>query len=177
MYIVDTAGIRHFVQMVDQMPIHGNSKYSPELASAICERIADGAKLADAAKACGVTRPAIVAWVSRYDEFARMYAAARQAKADAMADDIVPLADSAMGETAANVQAIKGMVDARKWAASKLHPNAYGDKLDVTSAGKALATPVHQVDARVQSIIMMAAERMRLATGVELSDEAKSLLD
>ena len=146
-------------------------------ADAVCERIAQGATLVDACKISGLSPQSFTSWALHDADTAAKYARARQSKADHYADAIVPLADSAIDQSAANVQAIKNMVDARKWAASKLHPNSYGDKLDVTSAGKALATPVHQVDARVQSIIMMAAERMRLAIGVELSDEAKSLLD
>ena len=146
-------------------------------ADAVCERIAQGATLADACKAQSLPQQAFTAWTLHNADTAVKYARARQTKADTFADAVVPLADSALGMDSAGVQAVKNMVDARKWAASKLHPNSYGDKLDVTSAGKALATPVHQVDARVQSIIMMAAERMRLAVGSELSDEAKSLLD
>lgn len=90
-----------------------------------------------------------------------------------MADAVVPLADSALGLPSADVQAIKNMCDARKWAASKFNPSAYGDKLDVTSKGEALAAPSHMVDARVQSIVMQAAMRM----AAELTDEAQSLLE
>ena len=149
----------------------------PAVVRDILERIADGASLTDIRAKHGVHPFTWSTWCEKDPNLAEAYAAARKAKADKLADDIVPLADSALGEPAANVQAIKNMVDARKWVAAKFHPYAYGDKLDVTSAGKALPTPTHQVDARVQSIVMMAAERMRLAGLDEVSDEVKGLLE
>ena len=157
--------------------IHGNSRYSLALAEAVCESIGSGMTLSQTAEAHGIERTTICTWANKHDEFAKLYAQAKLSQLDQFADDVVTLSDEAQGMDAAGVQASKLRTDNRKWILSKLRADVYGDKLDVTSAGKALATPVHQVDARVQSIIMMAAERMRLATGVELSDEAKSLLD
>ncbi len=147
--------------------------YDPAAAETILDLIADGSSLTDAAAKVGVSRQSATRWLQNVDTFAVSYARARLAKADALADSIVPLADSALGMSTADVQAIKNMVDARKWAASKFNPHTYGDKLDVTSKGEALAAPSHQVDARVQSIVMQAA--MRMQSG--LDDEAQGLLE
>ena len=135
--------------------------FDQAIADAICEDIALGASLEDAAKNHGVSVPSVTRWALNVDSFAKDYARARQLKADTFADAVVPLSDTALGKDSAGVQAVKNMVDARKWAASKFNPSAYGDKLDVTSKGEALAAPSHQVDARVQSIVMQAAMRMR----------------
>ena len=152
--------------------------FDDALAERILERVADGETLTDAAIGEGFSAQGFLRWTAAIPETAQAYARARQARADVLADRIIPLSQEARDAVSAHtVQAIKLEVDSLKWLTSKLAPSTYGDKLDVTSAGKALATPVHQVDARVQSIIMMAAERMRLATGAELSDEAKGLLD
>lgn len=85
------------------------------------------------------------------------------------ADSVVPIAD----DDTLKPEDRKVRIDARKWAASKFNPSAYGDKLDVTSKGEALAAPSHMVDARVQSIVMQAAMRMAGA----LTDEAQGLLE
>lgn len=135
--------------------------FDQSVADSIIELIADGESLGAACEALHVDRRSVNRWLVNVDSFAQSYARARLVKADTLADDVVPLADSALGMDSAGVQAVKNMVDARKWAASKFNPSAYGDKLDVTSKGEALAAPSHQVDARVQSIVMQAAMRMR----------------
>ncbi len=64
----------------------------------------------------------------------------------------------------------------RRWYLSKLRHKTFGDKLDVTSGGEALAAPSHQIDARVQSIIMQAQARKRAVVD-GLDDEAQGLLE
>ena len=153
------------------------SLYTDAIGQRICDAIASGESVTAAAEAQGFPAITVWQWLRKHETFKQFYAQARSDKLDLHADQIIELSDIAQGMDAAGVQAAKLRTDNRKWILSKLRADVYGDKLDVTSAGKALATPVHQVDARVQSIIMMAAERMRLATGDELSDAAKSLLD
>lgn len=159
--------------MVDQMPVHGNSRYSQEVAARVCELIANGATLNKAGSAVGVKRQTIIKWVSKYDDFANLYAQARKAQLEAFADEVIDLSDEAAGASASEVQAAKLRTDNRKWLLSKLAADVYGDKLDVTSKGEALAAPSHMVDARVQSIVMQAALRM----AADLGDEAQSLLE
>ena len=69
-------------------------------------------------------------------------------------------------------------VDTRKWVLSKELHKIYGDKLDVTSGGEALAPPTHQIDARIQSIVMQAQQRALLAGGQgSLDGDALKLLE
>jgi hypothetical protein len=75
-------------------------------------------------------------WLAEDQVFAAAYAAARDAQAETLADELVELADSARGEPAEVVSAVKLAVDTRKWVASKLKPKKYGDKLDVDHAGE-----------------------------------------
>jgi hypothetical protein len=60
----------------------------------------------------------------------------------------------------------KVRIDARRFVMAKLAPKTFGDKLDVTSDGKALQ-PANSVtiDARVQTIMLM-AERRRAAASL-----------
>ena len=70
-------------------------------------------------------------WRPKHPEFAEMYARAREDQADTLADELVAVADD---ETIpADSRRIR--VDARKWAASKLKPRAYGDRLDMNHSG------------------------------------------
>ena len=83
-----------------------------------------------------------------------------------MAEDIIDISNDETLDP--NDKRIR--IDTRKWLLSKLLPKTYGDKLDVTSGGEALAVPSHQVDARIQSIVMQAQQRALL------EDEAQRLL-
>ncbi|MFM7029071.1 MAG: hypothetical protein ACKOXK_10410 [Chakrabartia sp.] len=66
------------------------------------------------------------------------YRAAIEDRADALADDIIALADSEPpahlegAALSAWVQQLKLRVHAREWTASKLRPRVYGDKIDVS---------------------------------------------
>ena len=147
--------------------------FEPERAAQLCAHLANGFSLEEACELIGADGSTVWRWRQAVPSFAKSYADAKTIQLDRYADQIVPLADSSLGMDSAGVQATKTMVDARKWMLSKLMSHVYGDKLDVTSKGEALAAPSHQIDARVQSIIMQAEQR-RLSS---LSHEALSLLD
>ncbi len=97
-------------------------------------------------------------WVVRDEPegCAERYARAREAQAEAWADQCVEISDDDKGDTYEdekgalrvdyeNIQRSRLKVDTRKWIMARLHPKAYGDHLDVTSKGKQLAAPVVQV--------------------------------
>ncbi len=85
-------------------------------------------------------------WLAKHAEARDMYARAREAQADLMAANIITIADDSSndtkrirkGEEVVEVENTewtnrsKLRVDARKWAASKLAPKKYGDKLEVS---------------------------------------------
>lgn len=64
-------------------------------------------------------------------EFREQYARAREAQADTHFDEILEIADDLSED--ANSRRVR--VDARKWAASKLKPKVYGEKLDLNHSG------------------------------------------
>jgi hypothetical protein len=115
-------------------------------------------------------------WRNNFVEFDKLYADAKRRQLDLMAEDIVDISNDDTLEP--NDKRLR--VDTRKWLLSKLMSKVYGDKLDVTSGGEALAPPSHQIDARIQSIIMQA--RLRKAGGDQslidhLDANALKLLD
>ena len=70
-------------------------------------------------------------------ELRRQYDLAVEDRADRLAEELIELADEPMPNgldgpgMSAWVQKLRVRVDVRKWAASKLRPRAYGDRLEV----------------------------------------------
>lgn len=132
--------------------------YTPAIADAICERLADGESLRAICSSDDMpNRATVFRWLARDEEFRGQYARAREAQADAIADEIVFIADAPleavttlekmvavaqggnMGSalepvtethTKDAVERSKLMVDARKWFAGKLNPKKYGPRIE-----------------------------------------------
>lgn len=117
------------------------TKYSVQLAEEICELISDGMSLR---KVCELDdKPAkitVLRWLRDKETFRAQYARAKEESADSWADDINAIADDVL-KGKYDPQAARVAIDAKKWAASKLKPKKYGDKLDLTSAGEKI-TPI-----------------------------------
>lgn len=60
------------------------------------------------------------------------YILARETYADSIVDEIVEIAD----EKNTDPSAVRNRIAARQWAASKLKPKTYGDKLDIDVKGQ-----------------------------------------
>src|SRR4051794_27323432 len=82
-------------------------------------------------------------WIAKNPEFEEAYERARRLHIDAHMDGLTDLADTALGLDAAGVHAVRLAVDTRKWIASKVLPNRYGEKIppEVTGAGGAPLIP------------------------------------
>lgn len=85
-------------------------------------------------------------WFRSHPEFLEQYARAKEEGADAMAEEMMDIADEsekdyiqdAKGNMVLNnehVQRSRLRVDTRKWYLSKIKPKRYGEKLDVTTLG------------------------------------------
>jgi len=121
--------------------------YTQELADAICRELANGISLRSVLRGEGMPDGAtFFKWMREIDGFSKQYEAAKEESADALIEDMLEIADEALPESksgdakraGAKVAAQRLRVDTRKWAASKLKPKKYGDKLDLTSDGKQL---------------------------------------
>lgn len=126
----------------DKKPMGRPSKYTPELASEICGRIAAGESLNKICK--DAYMPDIVTvyrWMGKDDEFRQNYVRAREDQAETHADQMQEIADEmppmdANGRTDSGwVQWQRNRIDTRKWIAAKLKPKKYGDKVDVNHGG------------------------------------------
>jgi hypothetical protein len=128
------------------MPAGRPTDYNQEIADKICEAISDGQSLREICKADDMPCKATVfRWLGLHKEFSDQYARAREEQAEALADDIVAIADEEHFFTKGDdsdggvevtfdstaVARNRLRIDARKWVASKLKPKKYGDKIDV----------------------------------------------
>lgn len=131
------------------------SKYTPEQAVAICERIRKGEWLHKIAGTEGLPPEAtLYRWLDDNEDFRELYARAREDRTDRMAAEMLEIADDSAedtifvqdsdkdGEGAREVQNHEWInrsrlrVDARKWLMSKLAPKRYGDKITQEITGK-----------------------------------------
>jgi transposase-like protein len=118
------------------MPAGRPTDYTQEKADAICHMLSDGMSLRSVCRQDGMPEAKTVFnWMRRFPEFLQQYARAKDESADALveqmmdiADDEPPRLESGAIDNAA-VQHQRLRVDVRKWAASKLKPKKYGDKL------------------------------------------------
>lgn len=120
------------------------SSYTPELAAEICERMAKGETLRQICRDDHVPAATTVhGWVKSIEGFSEQYAHAREALIAHWADEIVEIADDGSNDTITDseggerqnsewISRSKLRVDTRKWLLSKLRPDKYGEKLELS---------------------------------------------
>lgn len=145
--------------------------YDADIAEEICVRVASCSLSITTILASDTRFPSlstVTKWLNSNADFAQAYARAKQFQADLLGEDILDIADD--NKLQAHDKRVR--IDARRWLMSKLNAPKYGDKLDVTSGGEALpAMPAVMIDARVQTIMLLAQQRQREA------EEAAKLLE
>ncbi|GAC1501788.1 MAG: hypothetical protein NVS1B10_06180 [Candidatus Saccharimonadales bacterium] len=147
------------------------SVYTPELDDEICAQVAMGRSIRSI---CGyrldadghevikegferMPSPAtIFNWFRTNKPFLEHYERAKEQAAEAMADEILDIADNGSNDwmdrwygkqqewvtNGESIQRSKLRVDTRVLLMTKLKPKKYGQKLDLTSGGKDLPTPI-----------------------------------
>lgn len=105
------------------------TEFDPAIANAICERLISGESLRHI---CGSPRKpgipdisVVFRWITTNEDFAAQYAHAREVQGEVYADRAVHEA-----LTAGDASIGRLRMDALKWAASKLAPKKYGDKIE-----------------------------------------------
>ena len=145
------------------------TKYTPELAAEICERLAAGESLRAICRDGSMPSTSMVMrWSLQIGEFREQYAHARELGFDAMADEVIEIADEEPG-TLENGATDGGEVankrlrfDARRWYLSKLAPKKYGERTAMELTG-ANGGPVEINDAdraaRLAGLLALAQQR------------------
>ena len=110
------------------------STYSETIADRIIEGMAaEGKTLAEILREPGMpSRYTVASWLDLQPEFYKRYAQAREALADHLAEKIIEISVTTTPETA---HADKVKLSALQWAAGRLKPRSYGDRVqsEVTS--------------------------------------------
>jgi len=116
--------------------------YTDDLFDYICSELADGKSLKRICEQKGMPDKAtFYRWINGDPILCDKYARAKDDSADALSEDIQNIADDVLsGKYEANNARVA--IDAKKWIASKLKPKKYGDKIDMTTNGKDLPTPI-----------------------------------
>lgn len=138
--------------------------FNEDLGAEICGQIAEGMSLR---KVCKQKKmPAIstvMKWLAddAHHNFVEQYAHAREAAADALADDIQDISEGVLTKKY-DPHAARVAIDGKKWIAGKLKPKKYGDRLNldgeqtVTHRFKELDD--EQLDARLAAAIKAAKD-------------------
>lgn len=130
------------------------SAYTEAIAQEVCQRLAEGESLRSICKDKHMPVPStIYLWVIDDREgFSKQYARARAIQAENMFEEILDISDDnkddwmTVGRKGQEFQIenkevtnrSRLRVDSRKWYLSKVLPKKFGDKVDVTSDGKAI---------------------------------------
>ncbi len=143
----------------------------------LCQHIVSGGHLAGFVKERGFAYVTALDWINADKKRSEMYARAREDRADVLADEIVAIADEECtmvkaekhgsgdddgnGKTevvfdATAVARNRLRVDARKWAASKLKPRVYGEKVAIGGADD-LPPMSHVHDMSDEALLAIAA--------------------
>lgn len=123
----------------------GLRKVTPELLDQIFERIARGETMVEICKQKGMPgQTAIYRAIESDLEVRKKYAHARSQQADTFAEQIV-----AESRKAKDAQLGRLRMDALKWAASKIAPKKYGDRVELEHSGDQPAIVVKIGDAIV----------------------------
>lgn len=130
---------------MDLIQAPGQVTYTPDVASEICDRLANAEGLWSICRDPHMpSRQSVFNWVRDNEEFRARYEAAMAVSVDAMADDAdhvsrdasrdyreIPTRDGgvAMQFDHEHVQRSKLIVDTLKWRAAVLAPHKYGDRV------------------------------------------------
>jgi len=136
--------------------MHGNSKYTPEVAAKICLLVSEGYSLRKIGAKEGMpSDTTILNWcngigIDQDIDFLGQYMRAKEDYAEHIAEEIINIADHATNDYMAAqedgggtgyklngeaMQRSRLRIDARKWLAGKLKPKRYGEKSLVDSGG------------------------------------------
>ena len=125
------------------------SLYTGALAAKLCLRLAEGETLRAICRDQAMPDKAtVLRWLAdkAKADFRDQYAHARDMQADALFDEALEIADDVSGDWSTDkdgkkvldhehIQRSRLRVDTRKWAAGKLAPKRYGDKMQHTGDG------------------------------------------
>jgi terminase small subunit-like protein len=121
---------------------HRPTKFRPELGEKICELIACGWLMKDAARHFGIPPETVCRWVVKHEGFREVYAAARAQRTEIWAEECIEIADDATRDyttdehgnrmfNVENVHRARLRIGARRWQMVRLDPRLWGDRQQI----------------------------------------------
>ncbi|MHC4268889.1 MAG: helix-turn-helix domain-containing protein [Planctomycetota bacterium] len=139
------------------------SKYNQSLGEKILSRYADGETLTQICKDDDMPkRNTVYRWRSDYPKFGEAYLLAQEQHVDALVDEAGHIVD-----TEQNPKLAKSRAEHRRWLASRLNRQKYGDKLEVS----------HSVSIDIAPALQAAMKRMELLKPPVLDVPVKQLVE
>lgn len=148
--------------------------YTQELADDVCERLAMGESMRSVSRDDAMpAMSTLFKWIREDAEFSEQYTKAKEESADALAEDMVDIADNQVSQPLivdgkpvevdgkvvmvmdnVAVNHAKLRIDTRKWAASKLKPKKYGDQTTTIHKGSMALTALDsdELDDRIREL-------------------------
>jgi hypothetical protein len=121
----------------------------PQIIEQVLGRLAEGASLRESCLEAKIAPSTYLGWVEADEALAEQYARARATGADLEFDKLgelaaepPPLNDKGQVDSGW-VQWKRMQIDTAKWTLSKKRPERYGDRIDVTSGGKAVGLAIN----------------------------------
>ena len=137
------------------------ARFTPALATRICNLIATGSTLRSTAKTCGVGWRTVARWNVERPDFREAYESARETRTLVWAEECLDIVDDASGDYVENpktgklqfnhenVHRAKLRVDERHWQMARLDPRLWGER--------------QQIDVKNDWTLLTEAERSRKA--------------
>lgn len=121
---------------------HRPTKFTPELGEKICELIACGWLMKDAARHFGIPPETVCRWVVKQEAFRQAYTVARAQRTEIWAEECIEIADDASRDyttdkhghrifNSENVHRARLRIDVRKWQMARLDPRLWGDRQEI----------------------------------------------
>jgi hypothetical protein len=151
-----------------------------EVQDAILQRVINGEGIATICRDASMPSKAIVfRWLAANEAFRLAYKVAAELRGEHIFEEALEIANQEppriivqTGEDitesrvdAGAVQHAKLKIDTLKWAASKLNPKRYGDKIDVTTGGDKLSREYNDVEVSTRLASMAASILGRARSG------------
>jgi transposase-like protein len=124
-------------QETDLKPEMGRpDEYTVEETDILCAWVQGGGSMRQYSANTGRAASTLYRWMREHPDFQSRYSQAHEDRADTLTDEMLDIADDAAKEASIEgVAAAKLRVETRKWIASKLRPQKWGDKQVVEHVG------------------------------------------
>lgn len=136
------------LSIMENNPVGRPTNYTPELAAEICELISSGLSVNKVAAMEGMPAARTVfLWLSKHEEFMRMYTRATSSRADAMFEEMFEIADDGTNDLTTRpdgsevvdhdvVQRSRLRIETRKWALARMNPRKFGERVTTELVGE-----------------------------------------